>query len=135
MTWHQFSLADLRHHKNIHLHGEQIRDVKFSDEGGNVSYTLSTGFDKTLKVKRKNSKEEVDEGWLCASTLQHPHSPGFSKCFSTRTLFEEIAIFSCRYHDPIQLLEEERRGVAACDRRQHGRSKFFWSHACGLGDL
>ena len=50
---HQFSLADLRHRKNIQLHREQIRDIKFSVEGGNVSYMLSTGFDRTLKVKVK----------------------------------------------------------------------------------
>lgn len=60
MLRHQFSLADLRHHKNIHLHREQIRDIKFAVEGGNgnVSYMLSTGFDKTLKVKRKKRMEE-----------------------------------------------------------------------------
>jgi len=47
---HQFSLADTRHHRNIHLHREQVRDVKFSVDGGSVGYILSTSFDKTVKV-------------------------------------------------------------------------------------
>lgn len=47
---HQFSLADLRHHKNIYLHREQVRDIKFSSNGGSIGYVLSTSFDKTLKV-------------------------------------------------------------------------------------
>lgn len=64
---HQFSLADLQHHRSIHLHRDQIRDIKFSVEGGNVSYILSTGFDKTLKVKER-MKGTVLRGWLDASS-------------------------------------------------------------------
>lgn len=43
----QLSLADLRHSKNVCLHREQVRDIKFSPEYGHV---LSTSFDRTLKV-------------------------------------------------------------------------------------
>lgn len=49
----QFSLADLRYHKHIHLHREQVRDVKFSGHlrSGGGGYVLSTAFDRTLKVR------------------------------------------------------------------------------------
>lgn len=51
----QISLADPRCHKNICLHKEQVRDVKFSGDAGAAaaagSYVLSTSFDRTLKVK------------------------------------------------------------------------------------
>lgn len=48
----QFSLADLRHKKNVCLHREQVRDVKFSPHAGSAGYVLSTSFDRTLKVRR-----------------------------------------------------------------------------------
>eukprot|EP00752_Nemacystus_decipiens_P012701 g11253.t1 len=74
----KFSLADLRHRKNIHLHREQIRDIKFSVEGGSVSYMLSTGFDKTLKVCDLRTDSVVvsydleGNGWSCQWSATNP---------------------------------------------------------------
>lgn len=53
----QFSLADVRHQKNIILHREQVRDIKFSSQAGGSGYVLTTSFDRTLKVRGLTNTE------------------------------------------------------------------------------
>ncbi|CAM9676450.1 unnamed protein product [Ectocarpus sp. 12 AP-2014] len=96
----KFSLADLRHNKSIHLHREQVRDVKFSADGGSVGYILSTSFDKTLKVCDLRTDSVVVQyelegsGWSCQWSSTTPTQMFCGVVDGTRT--SAVQLFDLR---------------------------------------